>query len=455
MNTPYLAPQMAMPFGAGANTAQFWPDETPVYQQVLTWALLIPLLYLVVDGQFSIANPYNSALMTENGYLLRTAQGIRPQVVLYYLLMAVFIVSGYREIWRVILNNKVLLLAPLFAAFSATWSESPLMTFRASFELMMTTLFAFYLTERFSTDRLMKLLMFVGTVAGLLSVILAVFLPNYGIYHRGGGAEWQGICSHKNALGVSMAFLLTPVFYLAQRPILKLGYAALLLFLIGMCQSRGAWFVTLGVLLFTAWLSISRRLGNKQSLLWAVATGAAVIGMVFLALLYLEPLLKTIGKDPTLTGRTGIYLAVLDSIFKHPFLGYGFGAFWLGLNRESLIVALRIHWMTIGYAENGLLELWLELGAVGLLLVLFLFWRAIRQSVRLIRSRYYSPRVGWFSAILFLQLITNVEAGMVMTPVTINWTLTLIAFVGLAKEWRIRPRSESVFVALGVKRVPS
>jgi exopolysaccharide production protein ExoQ len=446
---------MAMPYERKANTAQMSAAVTPVYQQVLTWVLLIPLLYLVADGQFSITNAYNSALMTENGYLLTTAQGIRPQVVLYYFLMAAFILSGYREIWRVILNNKVLLLAPLFAALSAIWSESPLITLRVSLELMMTTLFAFYLSERISTEYLMKLLMFVGTVAALLSVMLAVFLPNYGIYHRGSGAEWQGICSHKNALGVSMAFLLTPVFFSAQRLILKLGYVALLLFLIGMCQSRGAWFVTLGVLLFTGWLSISWRLGNKQSLLWAAATGTAAIGMVALGLFYLEPLLRTIGKDPTLTGRTGIYLAVLDSIFKHPFLGYGFGAFWFGLNRESLLVALRIHWMTIGYAENGLLELWLELGSVGLLLILFLFGRAIRQSVRLIRSRNYSPRVGWFSAILFLQLITNVEAGMVMTPVTINWTLTLIAFIGLVKEARIRRLSPSVFVALGVEGAPS
>jgi hypothetical protein len=202
MSTRYLAPQMAMPFGGRANTAHFWPDETPVYQQVLTWVLLIPLLYLVVDGQFSITNSYNSALMTENGYLLRTAQGIRPQVVLYYLLMAAFIVSGYREIWRVILTNKVLLLAPLFAALSATWSESPLMTCRVSFELMMTTLFAFFLSERFSTERLMKLLMFVGTVAGLLSVILAIFLPNYGIYHRGGGAE----CNPRSSALYCLAF---------------------------------------------------------------------------------------------------------------------------------------------------------------------------------------------------------------------------------------------------------
>src|ERR1700693_4366248 len=105
MSTQYLAPRMAIPYERKANTAQMSAGVTPVYQQVLTWVLLIPLLYLVADGQFSITNAYNSALMTENGYLLTTAQGIRPQVVLYYFLMAAFILSGYGEIWRVILHT--------------------------------------------------------------------------------------------------------------------------------------------------------------------------------------------------------------------------------------------------------------------------------------------------------------------------------------------------------------
>ncbi len=144
--------------------------------------------------------------------------------------------------------------------------------------------------------------------------------------------------------------------------------------------------------------------------------------------------MRFIGKDPTLTGRTDIYLAVLESIFKHPLLGYGFGAFWVATNPEPFLIGLRIHWMTIGYAENGLLELWLELGTVGLGLVLIMFGKAISQSVRLIRSRYYNPRIGWFTSIIFLELISNIEAGQVMVPGTINWVLTLIAFIGLAKE---------------------
>jgi O-antigen ligase len=127
---------------------------------------------------------------------------------------------------------------------------------------------------------------------------------------------------------------------------------------------------------------------------------------------------------------------VLASIVKHPILGYGYGAFWHGLNHESLIIALRIHWMTVGYAENGFLELWLWLGTIGLCLVLLYFGKAIGQSIQLLHSRYYTPRVGWFSVIIFLELMTNIEAGVVLAPSHINWTMTLIAFVGLGNEMR-------------------
>jgi len=71
---------------------------------------------------------------------------------------------------------------------------------------------------------------------------------------------------------------------------------------------------------------------------------------------------------------------------------------------------------------------------VGVGLALLLFGRAIRQASKLIRAGLYNPRIGWFCTIIFLELVTNIEGGIVMAPDNLNWTLTLIAFVGLAKE---------------------
>jgi exopolysaccharide production protein ExoQ len=437
MSTTYLEQQIS-PALIRPNLPFVSSGAIPIYQQALTWVLVWPLLYVMASGQMSIPSLYNGQLMTQNAILLRTQQGIRPLVVLYALFMVGFILVGYRDILRVALHNKIVLLSILFAGLSVAWSEAPVLTLRTTCELTMTTCFAFYLSERFTTEHLMKLMMFVGVFAAVCSIILVLFFPRYGLYLRDGdgGTQWQGITSHKNGLGLGMAFLLTPVFFTRCRLSLKVAYSLLLLFLVVMSQSRGAWFVTLGLLAFVTWLAFFRRLKHQEALLLIAATVVIVTGMLILGVVYLEPLMRAIGKDPTLTGRTGIYLAVLESIFKRPLIGYGYGAFWLGLNPESWKIALRIHWIQIGYAENGFLELWLELGSIGLFLVLLPFARAIKQSIRLLNPKYYNPRVGWFVVILFMELITNVEGGVVLTPVTLNWTLTLIAFVGLAKEIR-------------------
>jgi O-antigen ligase len=99
---------------------------------------------------------------------------------------------------------------------------------------------------------------------------------------------------------------------------------------------------------------------------------------------------------------------------------------------------LQIGWTSIGYAENGILEMALQLGIVGLALIFIPIVRAIRQGIRLLQPWSYNPRVGWFCAILFLELVTNIEAGWPLAPTSLSWTLTIIAVVGLANEYRNR-----------------
>jgi O-antigen ligase len=356
-------------------------------------------------------------------------------VVLNLLALAAFVFAGHRKISRTLIHNKFVLLTLLFAASSALWSEDPPVTLRMSAELALSTCFACYLISRMSVANLMNLLMFVGTIAAIASTILALFFPRYGVFQGYAGGAWQGICIQKNTLGLSMAFLLTPVFFVRKPLLLKLAYSALILFLIGMSQSRGAWVETAGVLVFVAWLAVYRRFKAKQSFLFLLMSFALLVALSLCCLLNLPALAILLGKDPTLTGRTAIYSAVLNSILKRPILGYGFGAFW-GFTQESASVGMAVGWSNIGYAENGLLELGLELGMVGVGLVALLFVRAFRQSIRLINSSQYNASVGWFSTLLVLEVLSNIESGWLMTANQIDWLLTLIAFLGLADEVR-------------------
>jgi exopolysaccharide production protein ExoQ len=418
----------------------------PIYSKVSSWLLLIPLLFFFSNGSFSFTMRTTDALTAQNGNISQTAQGIRPQVIIAYAFMLVLFFIGYKVAWKGITTNPLVVAPVVWCALSATWSASPILSMRGTIELAMSTFFAIYLYEAFATEDLMKLWMFIGTIAALTSLALVVFLPQYGITQISGLGEWRGITSHKNALGVNMAYLLTPVLFAKVRPWFRLVYSFTLIFLAIMSKSREAWFVCLCVLLFSGWLYLYRRLRDKERLLLIIGTAVILVATVSVVLINFDSLMIWIGKDPTMTGRTDIYAASLDSLKKRPLQGYGFEAFWTPLNRESMVVALTVHWMAIGYAENGVLETALQIGVIGIFLAFLMFAKGVRQGVRLVRSGYYNPRVGWFLMLLFLEMITNIEAGAVLTPANLSWMMTIIACVGLADEARRVRAARRVFL---------
>ena len=135
-----------------------------------------------------------------------------------------------------------------------------------------------------------------------------------------------------------------------------------------------------------------------------------------------------------MSGRTEIYAEVLRSIMKHPVLGYGFGAFWYPGNPEFQRISLALRWPNVGYAENGILELALQTGLLGVGIVVAMIARAGIQGMRLLRSPQYTPRVGWFLTVLFLAALTNIDAGWFMTSDTLDWVLILVSCIGMNEE---------------------
>jgi O-antigen ligase len=101
-----------------------------------------------------------------------------------------------------------------------------------------------------------------------------------------------------------------------------------------------------------------------------IALGAVVILLImfgtsspFLSGSYLSSFTSTFNRDPTLTGRTEIWRAVVPAVQSQPFLGSGFGSFWTDARRKQY---------DIPTAHNGYLDILLEFGGVGL--VLYTVW---------------------------------------------------------------------------------
>jgi exopolysaccharide production protein ExoQ len=411
--------------------------ETPISQQVLTWLLFWPILTLIARQPVYFGGPARSAEVFQNGAVTGGPRGSHYSVLVNLLFLLGFVLAGHLQVWAVVKRNWLILAMLVLAVCSALWSPSATLTLQMCIGVGLCTLFSCYLSARYSTERFMQLLVFMGVVSALLSIFFALALPSYGIFEGYGGGAWEGICKHKNGLGVSMAFLLSPIFFTNHYGRWRrVSYGVLLLFLIYKSQSRGAWFYTAGMFLFVGWLTLVRRVRSRELSLILLITGAVGLATVALGVTFWPLLAAQIGKDPTMTGRTGIYIEVWRSILKHPILGYGFGGFWYAGNPEAQRIRLALAWPTIGYAESGILEIALGLGFLGVGLLVAMMANAAIQGARLLRSPHYSPRIGWFLTILFLVALTNIDAGWFMTSDTLDWVLILVSCIGMNEEMR-------------------
>ena len=130
-------------------------------------------------------------------------------------------------------------------------------------------------------------------------------------------------------------------------------------------------------------------------------------------------MVQDLGRNSTLTGRTAIWKGALG-IAQNPIFGTGFESFWVGsrpIKLESVI-----H-MTLNQVHNGYIEVFLNLGWVGVALLTVLLVFAYRRIVRAVRSR--APLASLRLALFIAAIAYNfTEAGFkVMHPM---WIILLL-----------------------------
>ena len=111
-------------------------------------------------------------------------------------------------------------------------------------------------------------------------------------------------------------------------------------------------------------------------------TSFAAVSLFLFSLLDAGLFLGLIGKDPTLTGRTDIWSAVIELISERPVFGWGYRAMWVPTDLVTMWVDMKTGEWGVPSAHNAFLEVTLELGLLGLAglmpMIFLAFWRGIR-----------------------------------------------------------------------------
>ncbi|HEY3310233.1 MAG TPA: O-antigen ligase family protein [Anaerolineales bacterium] len=342
----------------------------------------------IVDVVLLAVLVYWANLRSYNWYYAYTAYSgsVKMQLVVVvflglFLLWRLRWENGEREYLRAWRENWPVAAFVLLALASLSWSVVRSSTFYHASLALFVSLLAAYYGMRFSSRNLVNFVAISVGVFALASLIMAIFLPQYGIDSEPPYVGlWVGIFWHKNYLGAAMTlgFPAYLVIVFSRREVysiknkylagVMLAVCVLLAFLSGSASALIVFFIQ--VVLFTLvllWLRWGLRL-SRRVYSW-LGGGALLVAALVLSNLGL--VFGLFNRSANMTGRTPMWQHLLDVyIAKRPLFGYGFGAFWM---QEGIMEKVRaaVGWgYVVRIADNGYLDILLGLGVVGLGLLL-------------------------------------------------------------------------------------
>ncbi|HEY2470786.1 MAG TPA: O-antigen ligase family protein [Terracidiphilus sp.] len=361
-----------------------------------------------------------------------------------YLVMGAVVLRYIRPVCIRFREQVLITMVCALAALSTAWSQDPLTTAKDAVFLVISVGFVYAIKARYSIEQQMEIMMLLGVVFGALCSVAAIAHPSTGLDSMHGRA-WQGICFSKNHFGRMCVFLLTPALHYsgkaAAAKLFRVVYVLAIVSLVALSESRTAWIALLLYVLYAGTVSIINKFGCKSAQAMLVFIVPLTISILALCLINFQEVMAVFNRDPSLTGRREIWSVLMISIQKHPMFGFGYRAFFAGAQSEgaNAIVALfaLMHFMP-EYAHSGYLSVVLEVGVVGLGLVIALICRALRYSRRCLgvdRAKY----TEWYVGLVFLTIVVNATEVTFMIPSYLPWLLFILAVVGLSEDVRSRP----------------
>jgi O-antigen ligase len=229
-----------------------------------------------------------------------------------------------------------------------------------------------------------------------LSVLFIKYYPELGrTFNNSGDSMFRGVTDHKNTLGavccvLGLGFLWRFLDHCQNKGALRrrrylLADSAMLattvwLLWIANSATSSVCFVT-GVMTILAC-----RVAMVRRRRWALhLIVAALVIVPIYAAYFNRDLVTSVGRNPTLTGRTDLWRQCL-SIAGNPLVGTGFESFWLGW-RVQRIWDLN-EGIRLNEAHNGYLEVYLQLGWCGVALLALVVAKSYPRIARGLRSDF-------------------------------------------------------------------
>lgn len=345
-----------------------------------------------------------------------------------------------RELRRVFKSGWPILIYFSYCLLSASWSDFPgqglKRWIRAMGDLVMVII---VVTDPQPTAALKRFFSRVGFVLLPASILMLKYYPNIShVYDQWGLQMNTGVAMDKNMLGVGTFVLTLGAAWqvlrllansnqpnrgkclLAQGTLLCFGISLLF---IAHSATSGSCFALGAIFMLATSLDRFRR---RPAMVHTLLMGILLLGSLTAALGGEGAVAKSMGRKEDLTGRTEIW-ALLIHMVPNPVVGAGFESFWFGPRLAKLWVIDGGAFYGINEAHDGYLEVYLNLGMIGVGLLAVILFRGYRNSIDAFRR---DPMFGnlTLAYVLTAAVYSITEAGFRMgNPIWFFLLLSVVA----------------------------
>jgi len=376
---------------------------------------------------------------------------------LLYVLAAVVLIGRRTKVTKLLSRSWPVLLFFGYCLISLAWSDYPMVALKRWVKLLGDLMMVLVIvSDPYPMPALKRFLARTAFVLLPVSVLFIKYYPQLGRgYDPWTGAQYfHGISYNKNGLGaiclfwgIAFTWLFAEAFPEWRRKRTPFLIAAVVLSMSVWSLTKASSATSQSCLLMAAILITMARIRWISRL--PVILHCAVLGMVGAAYVVLfvdTSALGMLNRDPTLTGRTELW----DAIFKipqNPIVGAGYESFWTGWRIETLWSTF---WWRPTQAHNGFIEIFINLGGIGIFLLALMWFVAYSRAISAVRRRE-----AWGALLLAYIVITipyNFTEATFRTQ-NLTWLFLLLAVSGIPMTRSARktdPSAESVPDAVGV-----
>jgi exopolysaccharide production protein ExoQ len=352
-----------------------------------------------------------------------------------YIIMLFFVRTRVGELLRLVWQNKLLVLLLGWACVSAVWSIDRQVTVRHFIALLLCAFFGAYLGIRYNLREQLRFVLIALGIVITASIGACLLFPSYGFQTDDDLLDkpaWQGVFSGKNMLGrfAVLATLILLIYFLKgiRRGIVIICIILLFVIIVLTQAKTSLVYFVLGMVAFPF---VRAFLENPLKRRKIVTVALLVFGGLAVWTYYhWEDFTDSLGKDPELTGRFALWGLSVTWIAERPLLGYGYDAFWSDYYGPAAEFRAASGWLTAPHAHNGIINLWLDLGLIGVILLVVSVIAVFRRAVEMAMVSTSVEEI-WPIMFLLFYLLYSISETTFMPRNDLLWILYVSLMVGL------------------------